>query len=246
MERKTLDIEGVGPVVFVKNKQASRLKLMVMPGREVRVSMPRSYSLRQAQRFVQSQKEWIQQSLAKMEEKYEDKNRQLFEDGQQISPARKLKISPCMGSDFRFAHNESELIVSVPFGMSSEDADAQEAIRWAVGKILVVEAKIILPPRLIEIAEQTGLSNYGRVTVRNNVSRWGSCSSSNNISLSAKLICLPGHLRDYVILHELAHTIEKNHGPRFWALVDEHSPYNVLEARRELRAYSLRSNIVPQ
>jgi predicted metal-dependent hydrolase len=60
-----------------------------------------------------------------------------------------------------------------------------------------------------------------RVTVRNQRSRWGSCSQRGTVSLNWRLIQVPASVRDYIILHELAHLREHNHSPRFWAVVAE-------------------------
>ncbi len=77
-------------------------------------------------------------------------------------------------------------------------------------------ARRLLPARLRELAARHGFQ-VGRVTVRNQRCRWGSCSARNDISLNAKLLLLPDELRDFVLLHELVHTRVKNHGPAFWA-----------------------------
>ncbi|RYF82935.1 MAG: M48 family peptidase, partial [Chitinophagaceae bacterium] len=82
------------------------------------------------------------------------------------------------------------------------------------------EAKEYLPLRLLQLAKTHGLQ-YNNVTIKNTRTRWGSCSSTNNINLSLHLMRLPDELCDYVLLHELAHTIEKNHGPGFWKLLDK-------------------------
>jgi hypothetical protein len=95
------------------------------------------------------------------------------------------------------------------------------------------EAKKILPQRLQEIAQKHGF-NYKRLAIRNARTRWGSCSYANNINLNMHLIKLDGNLIDYVILHELCHTIEKNHSARFWALVEKHMP-DYKERRKKLK-----------
>ena len=94
-----------------------------------------------------------------------------------------------------------------------------------------------LTARLAVLAGRHGFS-YERVTIRNQKSRWGSCSATNNISLNMKLMALPDELIDYVLLHELLHTIIKNHGPAFWAELEQ----LVTQAkgkRQRLKAYSL-------
>ena len=76
-------------------------------------------------------------------------------------------------------------------------------------------ARRVIVDRLAELARRHGF-DYNRVYVRNQKTRWGSCSARNNINLNVNLIRLPEALRDYVILHELVHTRIKNHGLQFW------------------------------
>ena len=99
------------------------------------------------------------------------------------------------------------------------------------------EAKKILPVRLEELAKKHGFK-YGKVAIRNAKTRWGSCSYRNNINLNLHLARLDDDLIDYVILHELCHTIEKNHSARFWALLHKHLP-NATELRKRLKATRL-------
>ncbi len=83
-----------------------------------------------------------------------------------------------------------------------------------------VEAKTLLTMRLKQLARNNGFS-YNRVFIRNQKTRWGSCSSINNISLNMKLVKLPDELIDYVILHELVHTRRKDHSKAFWVEMDK-------------------------
>ena len=78
------------------------------------------------------------------------------------------------------------------------------------------EAKKILVARLKELAEMHGFT-YNRVFIREQKTRWGSCSAKNNISLNVKLLLLPEKLMDFIMLHELVHTRVKNHSKNFWA-----------------------------
>ena len=87
-----------------------------------------------------------------------------------------------------------------------------------------------------ELAEKYGLT-YNRVTIRCQKTRWGSCSARNNLNLNAKLTRLPGHLMDYVLIHELVHTRHKNHGREFWNAMNRIVGDAKLR-RRELSRYS--------
>lgn len=78
------------------------------------------------------------------------------------------------------------------------------------------KAKLKLTGRLKCLAEKHGLA-YNKVFIRNQKTRWGSCSHKNNISLNMKIFHLPEELMDYIILHELAHTRVKDHSNRFWS-----------------------------
>ena len=98
-------------------------------------------------------------------------------------------------------------------------------------------AKIYLLRRLEEIAQQHGFI-YNKATVRNQKTRWGSCSGKNNLSLNIQLINLPHELIDYVIFHELVHTKVKNHSPVFWKKLDEFVG-NAKSLNKELKQYIL-------
>ncbi len=104
-------------------------------------------------------------------------------------------------------------------------------------KTALGEIRNLLLQRLNELAQHHHFL-YNKVSVRNQKSRWGSCSGKNNISLNQKLFYLPDHLRDYILLHELAHTHEKNHSQKFWNIL-----YNILgkqhtkQARKDLRNF---------
>lgn len=99
------------------------------------------------------------------------------------------------------------------------------------------QAKLLLPTRLQALAAARGL-HYQKVSIHNSRSRWGSCSSKRNISLSLYLMLLPPHLQDYVMQHELTHLVEMNHSPRFWALLDEATNGKSLYYRSELKSFS--------
>lgn len=100
------------------------------------------------------------------------------------------------------------------------------------------EAKALLPERVAFWAQKFGFK-YGRVSIRASRSKWGSCSGYNNISLSLFLMTLPEHLRDYVIIHELCHTVHHNHSSAFHALVDRCLGGNEKNLRSELRRFSI-------
>jgi predicted metal-dependent hydrolase len=94
-------------------------------------------------------------------------------------------------------------------------------------------AAIALPAQLRELAAAHGIAVH-RISIRNQRSRWGSCSRQGGISLNWRLVLVPDFVREYVMLHELMHRLELNHSARFWRLVAAVCP-RLVEARRWLR-----------
>ncbi len=102
-------------------------------------------------------------------------------------------------------------------------------------KINKDEAKMKLGKRLSELAKEHKFQ-YNKVSIRNQRTRWGSCSSKNNISLNMKLLHLPDQLIDYILLHELVHTRVKNHSKDFWNELETVVP-NARTVDQQLRKY---------
>lgn len=117
-----------------------------------------------------------------------------------------------------------------------ESAAQSGEVLGSFSQIEKAAAKEKLVRRLADLAKRYGFT-YNRVTIRNQKTRWGSCSVKNNISLNINLAKLPEELTDYVILHELVHTRVKNHSPLFWKEVDKLVGNGKL-LRRRLKHYS--------
>ena len=98
------------------------------------------------------------------------------------------------------------------------------------------QAKAILPLRLNELAVRHGFQ-YTQVRINSARTRWGSCSSRGHINLSLYLMVLPRKLSDYVLLHELCHTREMNHGRNFWILMDQVTDMQARQLKDALRHY---------
>ncbi len=113
---------------------------------------------------------------------------------------------------------------------AKENLPPSQISQWQAGAMLVA--------RLEEMSQTHGLK-YRKVSIKNQKTKWGSCSSKNNINLNINLARLPEHLRDYVILHELVHTRFKNHGREFWAELNRLLGGRARGLARELRRYRL-------
>ena len=149
-----------------------------------------------------------------------------------------FKLSLVSGKREKFlAHSElGEMRIICPPTADFTDSNLQDWLRKVIEEALRRNAKIILPPRLYMLSERYGLP-YKSVQINSSRGRWGSCSSHKKINLSYFLVLLPKHLIDYVLLHELCHTCEMNHGDRFWDLLNGFTGGKALELREELKKY---------
>ena len=101
----------------------------------------------------------------------------------------------------------------------------------------IQKALDLIPKRVAYFVERMCVT-YGRITIREQKTRWGSCSSKGSLNFNWKLVLVPPELLDYVVVHELAHRVEMNHSPRFWAVVEREMP-EYQERRKRLKEYRL-------
>lgn len=98
---------------------------------------------------------------------------------------------------------------------------------------LAEAAKKDFPPRVTHYADMIGVP-YGRITIRNQKTKWGSCSSKGNLNFNCLLMLAPESVRDYVVVHELCHIKQMNHSYDFWNLVEKAMP-NYKDAKSWLK-----------
>lgn len=115
--------------------------------------------------------------------------------------------------------SEDYVVVSLKSGIEVDSAQGQEVIRTALIETLRDEAHTVVPAMTERLAQQHGL-RYNGLTIKNIRSKWGSCSAVNHLNFSLYLMLLPDDLVEMVVLHELCHTVHKNHSAEFHALLD--------------------------
>lgn len=125
----------------------------------------------------------------------------------------KLETSPL--KNFTVSMRDETVVIACPAHADFTTDRVRTLVKNAVMRAMRKKAEEYLPP-LVQYWSSLFDLPYNKVTISKARSRWGSCSSKRDISLSFYLMLLPAHLMDYVILHELAHTREMNHGPEFW------------------------------
>lgn len=146
----------------------------------------------------------------------------------------KLETSPL--KNFTVSMRDETVVIACPAHADFTTERVQTLVKNAVMRAMRKKAEEYLPP-LVQYWSSLFDLPYNKVTISKARSRWGSCSSKRDISLSFYLMLLPAHLMDYVILHELVHTREMNHGPKFWELLNQLTDGKALALRKELRMH---------
>lgn len=231
MTTKYINIEQVGQVSFIINERSRRIRLSVKSDGEIVVSMPPSALYRDAIRFVESKTEWIVKQQSRIRA-----GLTLFAP-ESCFKTRFHKLAITKGNTDKVYNRIGNGVIQIfiPERVNHEQPKIQEFIKNTLIDVMRWEAKIYLPKRLKELADKHGFK-YQNVSIKNASTRWGSCSSVNNINLNLHLMRVPEHLIDYVLLHELAHTVVKNHGEKFWLLLEQCYP-NARKADKEMNKY---------
>ena len=138
---------------------------------------------------------------------------------------------------FSVRFTEEGVKIICPRNVDFSLPEVQRLVRNAIIRAMKKNAQEYLPPLLSALSEQYHLP-FKRVKITGSKGRWGSCSGTGSINLSCYLMLLPPHLMDYVLLNELSHTKEMNHGPRFWELLDSMTGGRARALRAELRGFN--------
>lgn len=219
MIEKTICIDGVGEILFRYSSRARYLNITVKPFVGAIVSIPIGMSYNSAVRIVNEKKLWLLHHLNKMKDF--EKLQTIFDENSGYCTKHHrliLKKSDRKNISVRISKEKINVVYSSELKINS--TELQSAIRYGIERALKVEAKEYLPDKVKLLAAKFNF-DFNKLALKNIKSRWGSCSRKNNINLSIHLMRLPEHLIDYVILHELVHTVHHNHSKRFWSLLDK-------------------------
>jgi predicted metal-dependent hydrolase len=231
-----LHIDGIGKVLIERSEKAKRVTISVRPLKGVRVAVPPSISFEKAEQLIYTKADWIKENQARMKQ-HEEKVTVYDHDTDFRTHSHALRLLTHAQYTMRCVIEDGYINVFYPAFKDAKDNDVQKFIRKSIEEAYRKEAKQYLPQRVAYFADKFGFE-YQNVFIKNAKSRWGSCSHTNNINLNLHLMRLPQALCDYVILHELAHTVEKNHGPRFWSLLDQVCS-NSKTLDKKLKAYRI-------
>lgn len=229
------ELSVFGKIEFIKSNRASRISVRILAD-GLRVSLPYRSSEKEAVRFILAEKETILSRQNRIKAK--KTSTFISEDNELKTLTFNIKVTAVNRNDVFFNMKEGILRIEYPESADITSEEVQQACWNGINYFLRKEAKRILPQRVEELAQEFGFTFSG-VKIQSSKTRWGSCSKEQNINLSFYLMLLPQHLVDYVILHELCHTKEMNHGERFWELMDEVTAGKTKKLRAEMKRYSM-------
>ncbi len=207
------------------SSRARRVRLVMTADHGLEVMIPRGFDRRRIPELLESKKDWIKRATARMEAKRWRLEAEpprlpkrivlqaIGEEWEVEYRARPAQAKPVTEEARPVARERSGGCLVVT-GDIHDFLGCKEALcRWLSRK-----ARQTLVPELAVLAQRHRL-DYGRVSVRWQRTRWASCSRQGTICLNARLLFLPPEAVEYVLLHELCHTVEMNHSPRFWTLL---------------------------
>jgi predicted metal-dependent hydrolase len=229
---KIIDGKDLGPIIVRKNLRAKHYSLRVVAGKII-ATIPKKGTESSLLTFIDSKREWIKKSISKTRQRP-----LLNEDCRLKTNTFELRIVRTQRTNIYISLKEGILHIACPENIDFNNEHIQQKLWTIFSKVLRHEAMRVLPKRLETLASRHGFQFAG-MSVRTSKTRWGSCNAKKQINLSTSLMLLPDHLIDYVLLHELCHTVELNHSERFWLLMDKVTYGCAKKLRNELKEAKL-------
>ena len=212
-------------------KNKNRHCYLYIKGTELEVRSPANINTTDIERFIRSKERWILNHLEKAKENKIDQSKSFLYKG--------IKYPVSINIDHDISVSMMEFNGKKAFFklVYKENIDISKEINILTNRYYKQESPAILMPKVERWSKIMGLVPSA-VSFRQAKTRWGSCSSKNRISLNIRLVSLPEHISDYIIVHELAHIRHKNHSKEFWKYVERYIPQRKAY-RYELGRYML-------
>ncbi len=207
---------------IVESNKIRNVRLSISSSDGLIITVPKGFSRRKINNIFKEKRNWIEKYYQRVDEKkqqypsYYDKGLPRKITLPAINEEHILLYRPTTAKSVKVKEEKGSIIV---YGNIKDTEKTLQALQ----KWFYLKAKKVIPPLFKEYSDQYDFK-FKNITIRNQKSRWGSCSSQNNISLNSKLLFIPKEYMEYIFLHELCHTIYLNHSPKFWALVKKIDP----------------------
>lgn len=216
-----------GKIILTVNGRAKHFVMRVVEN-EVHITIPRGVTSKDIEECVNRNRESIRQLMQKDERKkhFIDLDYKIDTD------VMNLELVEGRRKEFYVTRSTGKCQIECPPG--TDFSSIQDWMKKVIIEELRKQAKVILWNKTLQFAKEHGFK-YKDLKIQTSKTRWGSCSASNSINLSVYLMTLPSHLMDYVILHELCHTVHHDHSDAFWALMDKVTDGKAHALRNELK-----------
>ena len=199
---------------IIKSKRKS-LSIAIQPDGNLLVKAPFFMLDSEILKWVKTKTGWIVRQRAKILEQQDLMQPKKYITGEKfwyLGQEYELEVRISAGRAGMVGVVEDKIML---FSKSEDEAEVQKHLTdW-----FLKQAKVVIPKKVRFWAEQMGES-YGKVTVKNQKKRWGSCSSARNLNFNRRLIMAPPEVLDYVVVHELCHLRQMNHSKVFWREVE--------------------------
>lgn len=219
-----------GKITIRRNPRATQVRIRVAPDGTLRASIPIYAPVLLVKNLIKNSRQEIQKIMFQAKPVYQ------YVNGMQIGKSHTLIIQNIDNQTPTVTNHGQQIIIKLPLNMSPTNPVISRQIRDSIIAALRLEAKSYLPKRISYLAQKYGYK-YSQIRFSHASGRWGSCSSNGTISLNIALMKLPFEQIDYVLMHELSHTVEMNHSKDFWLLVEKADP-NYRQHRRALKLQS--------
>lgn len=228
--RSIIDAE-FGEIKFKRSAASRYVRLRLMPDGRLYATLPPRAAIKMIRQLVDDSRDELRQLVVKSAAK-----RTVYAHGDRIGQSHRLNIIRSDRDEPRIKMLEQTITVFLPARWLVDGREAQAVLTRACARALRREAEAYLPRRLRHLADLHGF-DYDKVRFGNPKGRWGSYSSNGTVSLNIALMNLPLELIDYVLVHELCHSIHPHHQASFWESVAACLP-DYKAQRQALRAHS--------
>ena len=207
-----------------ESKRAKRISIRCSRNRGLEVVYPLGVSRPEASALLIERASWVLSTIAKLRQDQDGLPTREYQDGEEFlvrgRPHYLRFIRDSATNRIQVRQSDDDLMVCLPDGVSGGDG---AAIKLAVVSFYRRLAEAYLRVRVEALADAHGF-DFGQIRIKNQKTRWGSCSAKGNINLNLRLMMAPDGAIDYVIIHELCHLRELNHSKAFWSLVEACCP----------------------
>jgi predicted metal-dependent hydrolase len=227
MSQKTVWLPEIGELVLSKRRGTKNIRLSISPTGQAKVGLPAWAPYSAGISFAKSRAEWINKHKI-------THSTPPLQDGSPIGKSNRILYI----NDPSSSKTTTRLLpgmVKITSNLSFSDPSVQIKSSQAAERALKKEAQTLLPLRLDQLATKHGFS-YKSVHIKKLSSRWGSCSSDKAIALNYFLMQLPWQMIDYVLVHELIHTVHLNHSQSFWQDFEKIFP-GAKQIRKQMKNY---------